>query len=240
MTKPKPDPFAPPPVRWSVGLTCRNEGTQPDGTSRLRTWLQHWTAFIEPDDVVLILHDCDDDSEAIAAEFGVQPATVNVSGLLEVLMWEPVALAPPDTWLLRMGGVDEFVDAAALPRLEAMFREHPDVRLWWLPRRNWCDGVDISDICGYDWQPDLMRPVPPPVKLRGSIHQYPDVLLHGSQVGLVEPPTAAIDHRRTWEEIVKHNRARDGFVGAGMVDYQERFIAQVAERMKREGREVKP
>jgi len=218
------------PFSWSVGVCAHNEGTQADGSSRLRTWLQHWQPITA--EQVVILHDCNDDSAAICAEFGVKPVIVQISGVMEVIQGETPIHADPASWHIRTGGIDEFMSAEHLTALERVIAENPDIRLYWIGRKNFCDGVDISPLLGLDWQLDIMRPRPLPLKYEGGIHTYPRPTVHASQIGMIDPDVAWIDHRRTLAEIETHNRSRNGFASPDMVQMQEQFIARVHEVMR--------
>lgn len=221
-----------PAVRFTAGVVAHNEGA----TGRLRTWLEHWIPLVGADGVVLILHDCSDDSAAIAEEMGVKHVDVRVSGLIEEILWETVALAPPDAWHIRLGGIDEFISAEHLSRMADVIRANPHVRLYWMARRNYCEGVDISDMMGPDWQLDLMLPQPPPIRFQGGMHSYPKILLHASNLGMMNPGVAYIEHRRTLDDVERCNRARDGFASPHMIQQQESFIQAVRERLAREGK----
>lgn len=223
-------------IRFSVGVCAHNEGTQPDGSSRLRTWLQHWKPLTE--EIILILHDCHDDSEAIAAEFDVRPINVQISGLLEAVLWETPRYANPETWHIRTGGIDEFMSAEALHALSGVLVENDGLRLCWISRRNFCEGVDISQLLGPDWQLDLMRPRPLPIKFKGGIHSYPEIAAHASQVGMIDPQVAQLEHRRSFAEIVRCNRARNGFSSPAQLQMQEQFIARTRDLLRANGKEV--
>jgi hypothetical protein len=229
---PKPSPApAREPVRFSIGVVAHNEGTRPDGSCRLRAWLDHWRTVPNIAEMVIILHDCVDDSAAICEEYGIRPHTVNVAGLIESILWETVPRALPDCWHLRLGGIDEFVTAAHMERIAGVIRANEGVRLYYVARRNYCDGVDISDLLGPDWQVDLMLPQPPPIDFTGGMHAYPKILLHGSAVGMIDPQVAYIAHNRTYAEIERCNRARDGFASVETIREQEGFIQAVRKRL---------
>lgn len=231
-----PDPTPKPPaVRWSVGVVAHNEGG-PD--SRLRAWLEHWSKLVKPEDIILLLHDCNDDSAAIAAEFSVAPVKIKFSGLLESILWEPVHYAHPDSWFLRMGGVDEFISGDCLTAAAHVLQANEGVRFYWMGRKNDCEGVDISGLLGFDWQAALMKPHPTPIRFSGGIHQYPEVLLHASAVGIMNPRVCWIEHHRTFADIERCNRARDGFGSPQTVAAQEDFIGKVRQIMQANGRQV--
>lgn len=211
----------PAPFPWSVGVVAHNEGR----AGRLRPWLEHWEPLAAQ--IILILHNCDDDSAEIAAEFGITPITVSVSGLMESILWETVLYARPESWHLRLGGCDEFISLECLERARRVIGENPDLRLFYVARKNYCDGKDISGLLGLDWQVALMRPHPSPIEFKGGIHSYPRLLLHASQVGLMEPSVCWIDHQRTFADIVRCNKSRDGFGSVEMVQAQDGFIERV-------------
>lgn len=236
MKQPKTNPApVPPPIRWSVGVVAHNEGG-PD--SRLRAWLAHWSAIVAPGDIHLLLHDCNDDSAAIAAEFGVKPVEIRVAGLMESILWETVPYAHPDSWHVRCGGVDEFIGKEQLDAAAHVIRENDGIRLFWVARKNSCDGVDISQLLGWDWQCAMMRPHPSPIRFHGGIHAYPEILFHASAVALMNPRACWIEHNRTFADIERCNRARDGYGSPAMIERQERFIGEVRKIMAANGRKV--
>ena len=221
-------------MNWSASVVAHNEGTQPDGTSRLRTWIQHWKPLCQ--ELVVVLHNCDDDSACICAELGVVPIQINISGLMESLLWEPPLFARPDVWHWRTGGVDEFVSADCLKRAEAAILANPDVRLYWVGRKNFCDGADISHLLGTDWQVALMLPQPLSYEFKGGMHNYPEIKLHASSVGMMDPNVCWIEHRRTFAEIERCNRSREGFCSPQTVQAQDRFIEQVRQAVAGKGK----
>lgn len=215
------------PVRYSAGVVAHNEA------ARLPRWIEAWLPVVgdDPGRLIVVLHSCSDDSAAICERYGVTPHEVNVAGLLEAILWETVPLAPPDAWHWRTGGCDEFPSEGLAEATTAVIEANPGVRLYYVARRNYVDGVDVSDLLGMDWQSDLMLPMPPPIRFRGGIHARPELVLHGSAVGLLDPAVGHIRHERTQEEVERCNRARAGYASPQMATAQERFIEAVRNRL---------
>ncbi len=214
-----------------LGVSVYNEA------GRVKPWLEHWTGLV--DDIVIIDQDSADGTlteikEFIAGYTG--ECNVDLFRAPTLGMCEPVfnAISPmaaqAGKWMLKLD-VDEWLSAAELDKLMAIamraFKEH-QVTTVITPRVNLVDGVNAAraratetDPEGLDYQIRLSRDNA--LVFSYNPHTYPAV--RGKWVIARD---VAIEHRRTFSQVVEANIKRSRFLPQATVDAQMGFINRVA------------
>ena len=124
-------------------------------------------------------------------------------------------------WVLYLDD-DEFLDhnlIKVLPQLT----EQDKIDIYWLKTKNLVDDVDIKEILGDDFHPRLFK--------KGAVryvdqqtnvdHTYPQAG-NGTNVAYVN---YYIVHNRSYDKIVKSNRARNRVATPQQIQMQESFLA---------------
>jgi len=128
-------------------------------------------------------------------------------------------------WVLSMDADEEVSPAlgAVLPKLIESEEE-----VFWLERVDMVNGVRIP-ILGKDWQPRLFKRGK--IRYSGQAHTHPEI---GTPRAVLFPD-APIVHQRTFDDVVRRNRARDN-LGPEIVGKQAAYIRQVEGFLREAGR----
>lgn len=125
-------------------------------------------------------------------------------------------------WVLYLDD-DEYLSDKLIKVLPEILKDNIDI--YWLKTTNLVDGIDIKDILGDDFHPRLFK--------KGFL-TYQDQatnLDHTYPVAASNAKSAYIDyhivHDRTYEKIVRSNRARDRIATPDQIKMQEAFITSL-------------
>jgi hypothetical protein len=198
------------PLPIQVGTIVYNE------IKRLPIWLKFWQPIA--DRIIIIDQGSDDGTQDILRESGVTWFERLPHGNPDIHWNDLIGLARVEQPFFRIG-VDEFISKARLKKIIKVMKSHPDKLLWWMRRINWIDDIDAHDHpevkrrLGADWQPTITfgRPIVFP----GRMHAWPRVTVPGERTGYIGENVAWIDHRRTLNEMLKTNAAREHMCRGG-------------------------
>jgi len=218
-----------------LGVSTYNE------SEHIVEWLTHWHELV--DDIVIVDQNSTDDTiakiEAFIREHEGDGGTIELYHGLTLGKCEPVyqaiqvMAAQSEKWMLKMD-VDEWMTKGQLNKLMALavrMLKSDQISAFILPRKNIVDGVDISrifahggDAKGRDWQIRLSHGIS--LSFSFASHTHPGI---NGRWMLVDPEVATIEHRRTFEGIVRANIMREGYLAPQARQNQRAFVARVGE-----------
>ena len=123
-------------------------------------------------------------------------------------------------WVLYLDD-DEHTSKELNKKLPDLLKQN--VAVYWTPRTNLVDGVDIFKILKHDMQPRLFQKGS--LNFPSKIHSYPRVDKKAFEAFVDYP----IVHERTLDQVRRSNRDRNIVADKDSLALQEKFIAQVEE-----------
>lgn len=209
-----------------VGLVIYNEA------ERLRPWLEHWLPMAS--DVVVLDQESTDNSLAVLEEFACPKLTVLTvprKGFPEPDFNTLQKMAGP-MWCWHLGA-DEFIDPKQMDAImhEAARLGKENVTTFWIRRKNLVNGVSMdmlhrnpADVEGYDWQCRLTRGWA--CKYGNTMHVYPHI---EGRFAYLDPDKFWMDHRRTFDDVLRANLSRNAYAAPEVVQFQNRYCESVAQ-----------
>jgi len=223
------------PLPIQVGTIVYNE------KDRLPQWLKHWQKHAQR--VIVLDQGSDDGTQDILNESGVTWFERLPRGNPDIHWNDLIAISKANIPIFRHG-VDEFITRANLKKILKVMKAHPNIKAWWLARRNWIDGIDLRkhpEVKGLsiedDWQ--LVISYGKAYSFNGRMHNWPQLQIPTDNMGYIDPDNGWIDHYRTMEEIERVNADRFHYCRNGSDADQDWFLRVCRDLVERYGDESK-
>jgi glycosyltransferase involved in cell wall biosynthesis len=213
-----------------LGVSVYNEA------EHILEWLEYWSTLV--DDIVIVDQGSTDNTLEIIRGFKSE-CNIDIFNAPTLGKCEPVyqaiqvMAASCDKWMLKMD-IDEWMTRRAFNRMmEIAIKANKELGITTLiiPRKNIVNGEDVSrlfaspnDPKGNDWQIRLCKGVV--LTFTFGSHTHPGI--NGKWI-LVNPEDACIEHKRTFEGIVRANITREGYLTQQARQMQRMFINKIGE-----------
>jgi glycosyltransferase involved in cell wall biosynthesis len=224
-----------------LGVSTYNEG------ENIEAWLKHWSSLV--DDIVIVDQNSTDDTiDRINRFKATYDGSIDVFSAPTLGKCEPVYQAieimatHSNKWLLKMD-VDEFMTPKQFNRLmEIAIKAKRDYNSTcvMIARKNMVDGADLSRIFanpsdehGRDWQIRLSYGMV--LNFGFGSHTHPAI--NGRWI-MADADEVYIEHRRTFDGIVKANITRERYLTPEARQNQRAFIAKIGEVLGKTQEEV--